>query len=139
MQQRGRKSAVALATGSLVTRQARPSVPLELTPEQGDEWQRIVDAMPADWFSVENEPLLIQYVRHRIEARRIAQLIDQTCAADELDVPAYTELLKAQNRETASIKAMAASMRLSQQAKYGARAADTAARKRTVARPWESD
>ena len=140
MGQRGRKSSEAFAVAAPVVVQARPAPPLELTAEQADVWQSIVDSMPADWFSTENHPLLIQYVRHTIEARRLAQLIDQECAREELSVGMYVELLKAQRAETTALKVLAASMRLAQQAKYGPRAASTASKRGgTTRRPWESD
>lgn len=111
---------------------------MDLTPEQAEEWAAIVDSLPADWFSRENFVLLAQYCRHAIDARRLAQLIDQECSRKELDVAAYSELLKAQRQETAALKTLAASMRLSQQAKYNAQSAATAKRRGgTVSRPWE--
>lgn len=134
---RGRKSSTELTTPGAVTLIERPAAPLDLTPEQAEEWQAIVDALPADWFQRENYPLLAQYVRHVIDARRIAQLIDQECARADMDVAAYTELLKAQRQETAALKTLAASMRMAQQAKYNAQSAATK-RGRTVSRPWES-
>jgi hypothetical protein len=138
MIQRGKKSATAIAVKAVVSLQSRPEPPVELTAEQGDVWQAIVDALPADWFSTENHPLLIQYVRHTIEARRVAQLIDQECARGDLDTLAYLELLKAQRNESTALKTLAASMRLAQQARYGARGAEGASRRsKTVKRPWE--
>lgn len=137
MKQRGRKSAGELAVASPVKVHTRPEAPVELTPEQADVWVAVVDRMPADWFADETFPLLCQYCRHTIEARRLAQLIDQECARGETDVPAYLELLKAQQRETASLKAMAAAMRISQQSTRTERAAGVEKRARTVARPWQ--
>src|SRR5690625_5188304 len=115
MKQRGRKTAGELAVASPVLVQTRPDAPDELTPEQADVWNEVVDALPADWFPAETHPLLIQYCRHTIEARRIAQLIDQECAREELDVATYAALLRMQARETTALKSMASSMRLSQQ------------------------
>src|SRR5690625_6793841 len=114
MKQRGRKSAGELAVVSPVRVHPRPDAPVELTPEQAYVWNEVVDALPADWFPAETHPLLIQYCRHTIEARRIAQLIDQECAREELDVATYAALLRMQARETAAVKSMAFSRRLSQ-------------------------
>lgn len=137
---RGRKSSTELAARGAVALVERPDAPLDLTPEQAEEWQQIVDSLPADWFNRENFPLLAQYCRHVVDARRIAQLIDQECARKDMDVAAYTELLKSQRQETAALKTLAASMRLAQQAKYNAQSAATAGKRgRTVSRPWESD
>ena len=94
---------------------SRPDAPLDLTPEETVEWQAIVDAMPAEWFQRETWPLLAQYCRHTVAARRVAQLIDAEMAQVEINVPTLYKLLAAQSRETAALKAMAASMRLAQQ------------------------
>lgn len=137
---RGRKSATDLALRGAVGVVQRPDAPLDLTPEQSEVWNRVVDAMPADWFSPENHPLLSQYCRHVVDARRIAQLIDQECARSDLDVGEYDRLLKMQHQQSSALKALAASMRLAQQAKYNAQSAATADKRgKTVRRPWESD
>ncbi len=143
MIQRGRRSGAALtmtAPAAATTLLQRPEAPLDLTPEQSDVWRQIVDALPADWFPRETWPLLSQYCRHTIEARRLGQLIDQACAMPDLDVAAYGELLKLQRQETGALKVLAASMRLAQQSARTDGAAATAKRgARTVKRPWESE
>lgn len=137
---RGRKSSTELTTQGAVTLIERPDVPLELTPEQAAEWAKICDTKPADWFNDGNVALLVQHCRHIVEARRIAQLIDQECAREDLNMKTYLDLLNAQRHETAALKAGAAAMRLSQQAQYGPRSAATADRSaRMVKRPWQSD
>jgi len=138
MKQRGRKSATAVATQKTVAVVNRPEPPLELSPEEADVWAEIVDAMPADWFPRETWPLLKQYCRHTVTARRVAQLIDQASAREDLDIAEMKQLLDMQKAETSSLKAMAASMRLSQQASYSARGAGgEKSRRSTVKRPWE--
>jgi len=117
----------------------RPDAPLDLTPEESDVWIETVEAMPADWFPRETWPLLRQWCRHTVTARRLAQLIDQTCASPDLDMAMYPTLLREQRAETAALKAMAAAMRLSQQASYSARGAGgEKSRRLTAKRPWES-
>ena len=137
MKQRGRKSAGELAVASPVLVQPRPDAPVELTPEQADVWNEVVDALPADWFPAETHSLLVQYCRHTVEARRIAQLIDQECARPDLDVATYAALLRLQARETTALKSMASSMRLSQQSSRRDDNSATAKKNRTVRRPWE--
>lgn len=137
MQQRGRRSAAALSVPGAVSLVERPDAPLDLTPEEADVWRRTVEAMPADWFPAETYPLLTQWCRHTVTARRVAQLIDAEMSRDPVDTGALKELLAMQARETASLKAMAASMRLSQQASYHAQSSGTAKAKRVVKRPWE--
>jgi hypothetical protein len=145
MRQRGRQSLAALtapageASGA-VTLLERPAAPLDLTPEETDEWVSVVDAMPADWFPRETHALLRQYVRHTVSARRVAQMIDAEMSRDQLDVGALDKMLQMQARETAALKALAASMRLAQQSARTDGAAGTAKRgSRAMKRPWESE
>lgn len=137
---RGRKSGAEIATAGAVALIERPTSPLELTPEQSDEWVKIVNSMPADWFSPENHALLMQYCRHVVNARRLAQLIDQECARDEVSQKNLCDLMAAEHKQSSAMKALAASMRLSQQSKYNAQSASTASKRsgKTVKRPWES-
>lgn len=138
MGKRGPISIADQSTAPSVELVQRPPAPLDLTPEQGDVWVDVVSSMPADWFSIENFPLLSQYCRHVVEARRIAQLIDEECVREEMNMATYAELLKMQRQESAALKTLAASMRLAQQSKYNAQSAATAdksAKKRK--RPWD--
>jgi hypothetical protein len=65
----------------------------------------------ADWFNPGNAPLLAQYCRHVIAAKRIAELIERHSG----DLEIYFELLKAQREQTSALKTLAASMRIAQQ------------------------
>ena len=127
-----------LASPVGVTAIARPAAPLDLTPEESIEWEAIVGAMPAEWFPRETWPLLTQYCRHTVTARRVAQLIDAEVARPQVDVEAMRDLLAMQRQETAALKAMAAAMRLAQQSKISAMGAAGASDRRTVNRPWEA-
>jgi hypothetical protein len=115
----------------------RPDAPLDLTPAETEEWHGIVDAMPGDWFPRETWPLLAQFCRHTVLTRRLGQLIDAEMAQEDVDIRALDKLTQMQARETSSLKALAASMRLSQQSAYNALSASTAKEKRTVKRLWE--
>lgn len=137
MRQRGKQSAADAET-TAVTVVRRPDAPLDLTPDETDVWCEITDAMPADWFQRETWPLLGQYCRHTIAARRLGQLIDNEMSRDPIEWPILKEMLAAQAKETAALKALAASMRLSQQSTWNAKSGDTAKAKRTVKRLWES-
>jgi hypothetical protein len=136
---RGRKSGAEVAIAPQVQAVRRPDAPLDLTEQETDVWLETVEAMPADWFPRETWPLLRQWCRHTVTARRVAQLIDAECARDDVDMTALDKLHQMQARETAALKALAASMRLSQQASYSARGAGgEKSRRVTAKRPWES-
>jgi hypothetical protein len=141
MATRGRKSIAELTTlaqSGVVSVVRRPDAPLDLTPDEAEVWGETVDAMPADWFPRETWPLLRQLCRHTITARRVAQMIDAASSRDELDVAELRDLMAMQAKETSALKALSASMRLSQQASYSARGAGgEKSRRTTVKRPWE--
>lgn len=138
---RGKQSAAALEVAGAAKQievVRRPDAPLDLTPEEADVWVETVEALPADWFARESWPLLKQWCRHTITARRVSQMIDAESARETLNVADLKELLGMQAKETAALKALAASMRLSQQASYSARGAGGEKSRRTsMKRPWE--
>ena len=136
MRQRGIKSAASQEVAAVVV-VSRPQAPLDLTPDETDEWIAVVEAMPADWFPRETWPLLSQYCRHAVTSRRVGQLIDAEMAAPEIDLPKLDKLTQMQARETGALKAMAAAMRLAQQSTWNAKSGDTAKQKRTVKRLWD--
>lgn len=137
MAARGRTSVAAMSVQGAVALVRRPEPPLNLTPDQTDEWVAVANAMPADWFTRETHALLEQWCRHTVDARRIAFLVDQEMSRAEVDVPILDKLLAMQARETAALKALASAMRISQQASYTTKAAGTEKAGRTVKRPWE--
>jgi hypothetical protein len=120
MTKRGRKSAAsqALAPVKPVDQIPRPAPPDQLTDEEAEEWCAVVDRMPADWFARETHALLVQYCRHVIAARRIAQFIAHLQQEEELDVKGWADALKMQARESQIIATLATKMRISQQSTY---------------------
>lgn len=132
---RGRKSAASLLIAprpvEIVERQ-RP--PADLTDEEVEVWAAVVHSEPADWFSPSTVPLLAQYSRHVVSAKRIAELIERATSDPELSVKDYDRLLLMQERESRTIAMLATKMRISQQATTNHRGnkKPTAARK-----PWE--
>lgn len=137
MQKRGRASAASLTISAVgpieVVERQRP--PHDLTDEEVEVWAAVVGAEPADWFSPSTVPLLAQYCRHVIHARRIAELIERATSDPELAVKDYDRLLKMQDRESRAIASLATKMRVSQQATTNHRG-----NKRPSApkKPWES-
>lgn len=89
----------------------RPRPPAELGDEEVEVWASVVSSLEPDWFNPSNTPLLAQYCRHVIAAKRVAELIERHSG----DLEAYLELLKAQRAETSALKQIASSIRVSQQ------------------------
>jgi hypothetical protein len=137
MGSRGRKSAAELSI--IRAEQAfKPKAPRELSEEQAAEWKSVVDRLPGNWFSRENTALLVQYCRHVVAARRVAQLIKVAEEGEEFSLQDYDRLLKMQEREGRALSSLAVRMRLTQSSRLKAETAATAvARDPGVRPPWE--
>ncbi|EKF39923.1 hypothetical protein NA8A_23364 [Nitratireductor indicus C115] len=112
----------------------RQRAPHELNDEETEVWAAVVNSRPADWFSSDTAPLLTQYCREVIQARRVAEMIERATSDPELSIKDYDRLLKMQARQSATIRSLATTMRISQQATTNHRGNKkiTSARK-----PWE--
>jgi hypothetical protein len=138
---RGRKSAASLTVvpaAEIISIVERPQPPAELSLEQAVEWRAIVDRLPAGWFPRETWPLLSQYCRHVVNARRVAQLLAQHEGAADFNTADYGALLAMQERETKAILATARGLKLSQQARVEPKTAGRLARdSKPGPRPWD--
>lgn len=132
MEKRGRKSAAELAIVSPIEVDPRPAAPSDLTDEQAAEWDACVSRMSATHFSRENQALLLQYCRHVVSAKRVAQMIEDH-EQGELDLDAYDKLLKMQEREGRAISSLATRMRLTQQSRFDPKKKIT----KKVRGPWQ--
>jgi hypothetical protein len=54
----------------------RPDPPYDLREHESDVWRATVGAVAADHFCPANYPLLEQYCRHVVAARRVDKLIE---------------------------------------------------------------
>jgi hypothetical protein len=137
MEGRGKKSAASLEVvrHTAVTAIQRPSPTANLTSEQAEIWQRVVDSMPAEWFKPETYELLECYCRHAVSSLRIGNLIESMLSGDsEFCVSDYDKLLKMQERESRALFAGATKMRLTQQTDFSHK------KKRNqpvVKKPWQ--
>jgi hypothetical protein len=134
---RGRKSAASMEFASVTALEVieRPACPHDLSDEESEVWFAIVNRLPADWFPIETHPILSQYCRHAVQARRISELIEKATGDPELSVTDYDRLLKMQERESRAIASLATKMRISQQATTNHRG-----NKKQVSprKPWEA-
>jgi hypothetical protein len=136
LRQRGRPSSASLAVAgpAQIERVERQRAPHDLTDEEVEVWAAVTATEPADWFSPSTVPLLAQYCRHAVAARRIAELIERATGDPALSVKDYDRLLAMQERESRTIATLATKMRISQQSTTNHRGNKhpKAARK-----PWE--
>lgn len=136
MNKRGRVSAASLAITTVAPIQVieRQRPPHDLSDEEVEVWAAVVDTEPADWFSPATAPLLTQYCRHVIHARRIGELLERATSDPALEVRDYDRLLKMQERESRAIATLATKMRISQQALTNHRGNQV---KKALKKPWE--
>lgn len=139
MNQRGRKSRAALSVVGAgpqpIEVVERPDPPEALTDEQALVWRAVVDSHPADWFTASALPILVQYCRHVVQARRVALLIEQAEADEDIDVDQYNKLLTMQDRESKAIAGTATKLRMTPQATANWRGNKKPG---AVAKPWET-
>jgi hypothetical protein len=144
--QKGRRSAASMAVVPLgeVPRQRAPS---DLTRDEAAIWNGVVNAEPADWFSGSTRPILAQYCRHIIAARRVAGMIETLHAgveakavAEQSEVmtmmlaatKALDRLQRMQERESRALTSIATKLRITQQSTRTHRGNRIESRK-----PWE--
>lgn len=108
--------------------------PHDLNDEEVEVWAAVVGTESADWFSPATSPILAQYCRHVIQARRIAELIERATSDKDLAASDYERLLGMQARESRTIAALASNMRISQQATTNHRGNK---RPNASRKPWE--
>lgn len=136
---RGRTSVAALtapaAVGPVET-VARLRAPHDLTDEETEVWAAVVESHPADWFDPSTAPMLGQYCRHVIHARRVAELIERAVGNPELAIKDYDRLLKMQERESRAIASLATKMRIAQQSTRTHRGNAAPA---TLEKPWDDE
>jgi len=117
MGKRGRISAAELTLPSVDAFQVmeRQKPPHDLNDEETEVWAAVVNERAADWFSPSTVPLLAQYCRHVVQARRISEILEKALSDKHLEVADYDRLLKMQERESRAIASLATKMRLTQQ------------------------
>lgn len=120
MKQRGRQSGTAAVTvlpdrAAAIQRVARPSPPHDLTDEETEIWVAVVNSQEADYFSPATHPLLADYCRLTIDARKISELIEKHMASSKATVEEYNQLLKMRQRTSSELSRLARTMRLAQQ------------------------
>jgi len=134
MGDRGRPSAASiLSEAARLETTERPHPPHDLSDEEVEIWVKVAASQKSDWFTDGNLPLLAQYCRHCVQARRVAEWIEKATGDSKLRVSDYARLLTMQSRETRLMIMLATKMRITQQSVINNRG-----NKRSVSsKPWE--
>jgi hypothetical protein len=134
MGNRGRPSAASiLSEATRIESMERPRPPHDLSDEEVEIWVKVAASQTPDWFTDANLPLLAQYCRHSVQARRMAELIEKATGNNKLSIQDYGRLLTMQHRETRIMIMLATKLRVTQQSLINHRA-----NKKSVSKkPWE--
>jgi hypothetical protein len=135
MDTRGRKSAASL-TVLHGERLERVQPPLDLTEAESSLFVQVRDTKPADWWTVDNAPLLVEYVRALAMCDLLAARL-RIAMESAAEVGEIKELLRMRDGESRRAVSLATRMRLSQQSTYNAKSGNTASRRAAGSRPWD--
>lgn len=137
---RGRASVASMTTVAVKIGE-RPQPPMSLNARAEDEWMRVVNRLPSDWFGDETLSLLQAYCEHVAEGEAIQMMIEKvrkTAMADDESYKRYRDLLRDKELQTRAALSCATKMRLTQQSSYTDKAASTAQAKTTGGdKPWQ--
>lgn len=141
MKKPGRKSAASLELAPVQALQRRPEPPLCLNDRAEDEWRRVVNRMPSDWFTDETLSLLQAYCEHVAEGEAIQLMIEKVrplAMRDDESYKRYRDLLRDKELQTRAALSCATKMRMTQQSSYTDKSSATAKNKSVTLKPWES-
>lgn len=142
-QKRGRKSAAEIEVVSPVIRLGdRPEPPLSLNDRAVDEWRRVVNRMPSDWFTDETLSLLQAFCEHVAEGEALQLMIEKVrrkAMTDDECFTRYKQLCTMKETQTRATLSCATKMRLTQQSSYTDKASGTAKQSSAGGRkPWDN-
>lgn len=138
MIQRGRKSVSALAVVKDADLAQLPPPPARMSDEQGLIWRTVMASPIAQLIRPEAWPILEEYCRAVVNARRIGALIDsldpETSTIDEWD-----KLLNMQARTQRAMQSLAEKLRIPPSTVHNGEktAAKLISHAKSTERPWE--
>lgn len=141
MAKRGRQSAASMELSPVQRLGHRPEPPMCLNDRATDEWYRVVNRMPSDWFTDETLSLLQAYCEHVAEGEAIQLMIEKVrkiAMDDDEAYKRYRDLLRDKELQTRAALSGATKMRLTQQSSYTDKASGTAKQKAATAKPWQA-
>lgn len=142
MAKRGRQSSASMEIASTVqVLGQRPPAPLSLNERATDEWNRVVNRMPSDWFTDETLTHLQMYCEHVAEGEALQIMIERvrpTAMVDDESYKRYRDLLRDKELQTRAVLSCATKMRMTHQSSYTDKASGTAKRDTTTMKPWDA-
>jgi hypothetical protein len=121
MKQRGRKSSESLGIVGGLAEPLQP--PDSLTADERLVWQETVGGKPADYFGLEQGPLLVEYVNAVCRSRLCKVLVEEHSAVRDSSTAwrkEFKQLSQLADRASVLVQSLATSMRLTHQSVYRA-------------------
>lgn len=143
MVKRGRKSGAELEvfSPSASSLGRRPLPPASLNDRATDEWHRVVNRMPSDWFTDETLSLLQAYCEHVAEGEAVQLMIEKvrkTAMKNDESYKRYRDLLRDKELQTRAALSCATKMRMTQQSSYSDRGSQVAkSASAGGSKPWD--
>jgi hypothetical protein len=138
MRQRGRLSRNAdLTVLPFSGQREHPAAPAFLQPDEAEQWDVYVRAMPPDWFPAETQPLLAELCQSITYSHRVAAELHAigSLSRDE-SFQKFMELLRAKIQVSALIMQLSTKMRLTNQSRLRSEKASALAENR-FPKPWD--
>lgn len=133
---RGRTAAAELSVAVTNIPGQRPEPPAKLSKRQKEEWQAVVARMPANWFTRENQALLVEYCRWVDRSDVLEAAVQAAVAAGRTEDSA--QLFSVAKQASSTLATLATKMRMSQQARHEKGVAATAIKhEMNGTRPWQ--
>lgn len=133
---RGRTSSASLSVAATNIPGQRPEPPKKLSERQKEEWRAVVGRMPANWFTRENEALLVEYCRWVERSDELEGEVQAAFVSDRTKDVLY--LLTIAKAASNMLAVLATKMRLSQKSRFEDQKSSTALRHETNGtRPWQ--
>ncbi len=140
---RGRKSSASLevpAIGTSIGVAQRLDSPLHISEAERSVWVQVVNDQPADSFTPTHAPLLELYCRHVVQARILAdelQNFSREWIADDDGLKRYDRLLAMSERESRAASSLATRLRITRQAIDQQTVARKLVNQTKGRKPWE--
>lgn len=131
-----RRSAASLALVPASQPVPLSPVPADLSEKEAELWVGVVESKPSDWFGADSWPILKEYVRAATICDALAAVI--AAAVKIGDPDGIKSALDMRDKESRRAVSLATKLRLTQQSRYGPRAAASADAKVNGNRPWQS-
>jgi hypothetical protein len=128
-----RRSRENLTVIPAVPGQQRPPAPQELTAAEAEQWNAIVGALPAGWFTAAALPVLRALCAHIVSCEDLEVRLRAMRGAGRLD----HALLREHRLEAARVERLSTSLRLTPRSRYSPRSTANQVAQAKLARPWE--